>query len=83
MGRSNIARTVYAYQTQGANDTAQAQLDQAQSANASAAGGIGALTSIIGGASSLTGNWAKFNQISAFSPNLNLTPGGVGSTGLG
>jgi hypothetical protein len=60
--RSNAARTAYGYQVQGANDTAQSQLDTFQSNNATISGDIGAASSVLGGLGSAASNYAKFTM---------------------
>lgn len=60
--RSNAARTAYGYQVQGANDTAQSQLDTFAANNATTAGDIGAGSSVLGGLGSAASNYAKFTM---------------------
>jgi hypothetical protein len=58
--RSNAARTAYGYQVQGANDTAQSNLDTSSAGQAETAGDIGAGSSVLGGLGSAASNYAKF-----------------------
>lgn len=60
--RSNAARSAHGYRTQGMNYGAQAQLNQMEADSASRAGTLGAWSSIIGGASSVSGKWSKWQQ---------------------
>lgn len=60
--RSNSARAAYGYRVQGTNYAAQAQLDDMQSDNASRMGTLGMWSSIIGGASTVSGRWATYKQ---------------------
>lgn len=60
--RSNAARTAYGYQVQGANDTAQSNLDTFSAGQAETAGDIGATSSVIGGLGSAASNYAKFTM---------------------
>lgn len=83
--RQNAALAAYGYQTQGANFQAQGQLEGMQARDAASAGAISAGGSLLGGASSLAGNWAKLQQQGAFgvsSPESTENPwGGSGTTG--
>lgn len=63
--RDNSSRAAYGYQVQGLNYAAQAQADEMGAENAAAAGNLGMWSSIIGGASSVSGSWAKFKQAGA------------------
>lgn len=58
--RNNAARTAAGYVQQGQNFTAQAGLLDAQAANASTAGTIGAVSSLMGGASSFADKWSRY-----------------------
>lgn len=61
--RNNAARTAWGYQNQGMNFGAQASLLQSQSANASAAGELGAFSSIVGGAASVANKWYTYKNL--------------------
>jgi hypothetical protein len=80
---NNAARTAYGYEVQGMSQTAQSALDTAQGANAATAGDIGAATSVMSSAASLSGKWAQY-QLQAgsnggTSPNPIMTVnGGLG-----
>lgn len=65
--RNNAARTAYGYTTQGINFGEQASLLQSQASSASAAGALGAFSSIVGGASSVSSKWTQFNTQGVFS----------------
>jgi hypothetical protein len=58
---NNAARTAWGYQTQGVNFGDQAALLQSQASSASTAGALGAFSSIIGGASSVSSKWVTYN----------------------
>jgi hypothetical protein len=58
--RSNTAKEVYGYQTQGSNFAAEAGLLESESDQALTAGNIGAASSLLGGASSSAGMYKKF-----------------------
>jgi hypothetical protein len=58
---NNAARTAWGYKNQGMDFGAEAGLLQQQSSQASAAGALGAFSSIIGGASSVSSKWTQFN----------------------
>ena len=60
--RNNAARTAYGYETKAVSDTAQAGIYSAASANASAAGKIGAIGSLISGAGSVATKWSQYGQ---------------------
>ena len=61
--RNSAARQAYGYETQSSNFTADAGLDTATAANASAAGGISAAGSVIGSLGSAGSTYAKFNTV--------------------
>lgn len=60
--RNNAARSAYGYTVQGLSDSGQSGLDTATASNDATAGVIGASSSILGGASSVSDKWLKFNQ---------------------
>lgn len=66
--RSNAQRAAYGYRVQGSNYAAQAQLDDMSAENASRMGALGAWSSIIGGASSVSSKWAGYQQATGRSP---------------
>jgi hypothetical protein len=76
--RNNAARVAYGYQSQSTGFSAQSGLDTATGANAAAAGGIGAMTSILGGASSLGKQFSDFSKVGAFGSNAPNVTGGAG-----
>ena len=63
--RSNAARTAYGYTEQATVAGAQAQLYSQAGANAMSAGEIGAASSILGGVSSVSSEWLKYNQVAS------------------
>lgn len=60
--RSDTAKKVFADQTQQSNDLAQSTLDTQESTQAASAAPIAAAGSLLSGASSVGGNYAKFMQ---------------------
>lgn len=64
--RNNAQRSAYGFQTQGMNFADNAALLSQQSSNASSAGALGAFSSIVGGASSVSSKWNTFQQQGAF-----------------
>lgn len=65
--RSNAAKKAYGYEVEAANDTAQGQLDTMAAAQDTKAGDIGAISSLLGGASSVSSKWLQGKQIGVFS----------------
>lgn len=63
--RDNAARAAYGYRVQGMNYAAQAGLDEAAASNAARSGALGMWSSIIGGASDVSGKWARFKMTGA------------------
>jgi len=57
--RSEAAKTAYGYRVQGVQFGAQASLDTMAGKNAMSAGMVGAESSILGGASSVAGQWLQ------------------------
>jgi len=60
--RNNAAREAYGWESQGMGYAAQAQLDEMRGRSAREAGTLGAFSSIVGGASSVSDKWMKFKQ---------------------
>lgn len=60
--RNNTARTAYSQRVGVMSDQAQAQLDASGAANAGAAGGINAASSLLSGASSVSDKWFQFQN---------------------
>lgn len=58
--RSEAARKAYGYQTEAASDTGQVGLDKSNASNSSAAGDIGAASSIIGGLGKAGGDYERY-----------------------
>lgn len=67
--RSNALKSATGFRTQGMNYTAQAGLDDMTGAAASRAGTLGAWSSIIGGASSVSGKWANWQNTTGGRPS--------------
>lgn len=61
--QNNAARTAWGYQTQGLNFGEQASLLSSQSASAESAGELGAFSSIIGGAGSVSNKWYTYTKL--------------------
>jgi len=61
--RNNAARQAYGYQVQSTSFTQQSQLSSAQSEQDLTAGMFGAGSSILGGATSATNNYARYLQL--------------------
>jgi hypothetical protein len=64
--RSTAAKTAYGFTEQGAIAGSQASLYSSAAGNALAAGGIGAASSILGGASWVSSMWLKGQQVGMF-----------------
>lgn len=60
--RDNAARESYGFHVQGMSYAAQAQLDEMGAQNASQAGALGAWSSIIGGAATVSDRWSRLAQ---------------------
>jgi hypothetical protein len=61
--RSTAARQAYGYRAQGFMDEQQALLDQYAAKNAKTAGMIGAASSLLGGAGSVSSKWLRGQQV--------------------
>ena len=61
--RSNAAKTAYGFEVQGAVAGAQSSVYSIAGDNALVAGGIGATSSILGAASSVSSQWLKGQQV--------------------
>ena len=72
--RSNAAKTAYDFDVKSVEDTNQATLYSTASTNAKTAGDIGALSSIVGGAGSVSAKWLQGQQ-----QGLWGNPGGGGN----
>jgi hypothetical protein len=64
--RSNAAREAYGYKVQGFQYGAQSKIDIMAGKNAAFAGNIGAVSSILGGASSVSSKWLQGSQAGMF-----------------
>lgn len=64
--RNNAARNAYGYEVQGINFQNSAKLDDSRGAYAQQAGQLGMFSSIIGGASSVSGKWNGMKNSGAF-----------------
>ena len=78
--RADAAKRAYGYEVEATSATAQAQLDTMAGRNALVAGDIGATSSILGGASSVSSKWAQASQTGIFSQWG--VPGGASGGGL-
>lgn len=63
---------VYGYRVAGVNYAAQAGLEQATAAQAPIAGAFGAGGSLLGGASSLAGNWSRYQLLAGSNNPANV-----------
>lgn len=78
--RSTAAKIAYGFTEQGAIAGSQESLYSSAAGNALAAGGIGAATSILGGASSVSSMWLKGNQVGLWNNSGSSgSSGGIGS----
>lgn len=68
--RSDAAHTAYGYETQAAGDTAEAQLDKTSASNAETAGWLGAASSIISAAGSVSSKWMQGNMIGMYGSSV-------------
>jgi hypothetical protein len=59
---NNAARVAYGYQVQGQQDTMQGTLLRSASVDASKAGTIGAISSLVGTAGSVSSKWLQYGQ---------------------
>lgn len=66
MIRSNAQRTAYGSDVEATNQLNQRTIDIMAGDQAKRAGNIGSLTSVIGGASSVSDKWLKFSQAGVF-----------------
>lgn len=78
--RSNVAKQAYGYEVTAAQDTAQAQLDTQAASNSKTAGYIGAFSSLLGSAGSVSSKWLQASNAGVF--NSSSSGGGdlVGAT---
>lgn len=61
--RWNASKKAYGQEVEAAQDTAESVLDTSAAANAKTAGQIGALSSILGGVSSVASKWSQANTL--------------------
>jgi hypothetical protein len=76
--RNQAARQAYGYQVQATSDTGQSQLSTASASQDLTAGAIGGVSSVIGGASSVSGKYLNYLQTGVVNPNVfgsNSSPG--------
>lgn len=76
MIRSNAAKTAYNYQVQGAMAGAQASMDTAAAGNSLAAGFVGAGSSILGSAASVSSQWLQGQRVGLWNGNGSTGDGG-------
>jgi hypothetical protein len=74
--RANAAKRAYGFNVAAAEDTAQAGAYKVAASTSEEAGELGAVSSIIGGAGSVSSKWLQASQSGAFG-------GGGGSSGSG
>lgn len=67
--RSNAARRAYGYNVEASQDEAQAQVDTMAAKNSKSAGVIGALSSVLGGAASVSSKWSSASTSGVFGNN--------------
>lgn len=60
--RNNAQRAAYGYEVQGMNFAANAGLEESAAANAARFGALGAFSSIIGGATTVSNRWLTFRN---------------------
>jgi hypothetical protein len=79
---SNTAKRAYGFQVKAAEDTAQGTAYDAAASTSETSGDIGAISSVIGGAGSVSSKWMQYGQSfgtpsSSYNPNeiLNYGPG--------
>lgn len=72
MIRWNAAKTAYGYNVKGAEATAEAGMDLQAASQSEKAGWIGALSSVIGGATSVSSKWLQGSKSGMFSGSNNL-----------
>lgn len=73
--RSNAAKTAYNYQVEATQYTAQSQLDTLAGKNARTSGMIGAMSSILGSASSVSSEWLRGQQLGMWGTSPNQSYG--------
>lgn len=81
--RSNANKTAYDYDTQAVGFQNQAALDTMAGANAMKAGEIGAFSSILGAAGSVSSQWLQGNQVGLYGNNAGSGGGQVQTVGGG
>lgn len=64
--RSNYAKQAYNFETQGVMAGAQAQLDTMAGTNELLAGGVGATSSLLGGAASVSNQWLQAQKMGVY-----------------
>lgn len=65
--RSNAAQRAYGFEVQGFQYAAQASSDKAAASNSQTAGTISAVSSLLGGAGSVSSKWLQGSQMGLFS----------------
>lgn len=61
--RWDAAKTAYGYETKAATDVAESQMDLQAASQSQKAGWLGAMSSILGGVSSVASKWSQASQI--------------------
>lgn len=80
--RSDASKRAYAKQVEASNDTAQSQLLTAESSQDVEAGELGAAGTLLSGASSVGGNWSKFQTLYGASGSASKAVGDATVGGL-
>lgn len=75
--RNNAARAAYGYEVQASDFGANAGMLDRTAKNARTAGAIGAFTSIVGGAGSVSDKWLRWKQPASASTDMWAVDGGV------
>lgn len=75
---ANAAKRAYGYEVGAAGDTATAGALDFSASNAKTAGDIGAVSSILGGVSSVSSKWLQMGPAFGGTDSLEFTPGQVG-----
>lgn len=78
--RADAAHTAHGYEVKAAADSAEASMDTAAASNASKAGKLGILSSLIGTASSVASKWTQGNTIGMWSGS---SGGSTGANSIG
>lgn len=78
--RSNAARMAYGYDIEAVKYGAEADMDRMAASNAKQAGGLGAISSILGGAASVSSKWLQGSSAGAWGGSGGSSDGGYKPT---